>query len=41
MTPSTQATKRTVRVRLREMPVKRDLIRASLLLLVPVRQATG
>ena len=40
MTSSTQATKRTVRVPLREMPVKRDLIRASLLLLVPVRQAT-
>lgn len=40
MTSATQATKLTVRVRLREVPVKRDLIRAFLLLLVPVRQAT-
>ena len=40
MTSATQATKLTVRVRLRERPVKGDLIRASLLLLVPVRQAT-
>lgn len=40
MTSGTQATKLTVRVRLREMPVKRDLIRASLFVLVHFRQAT-
>lgn len=40
MTSATQATKLTVRDRLREMPVKRDLIRASLFVLVHFRQAT-